>query len=139
MKDNGIEVFIGQAPEFKADWDKAVADGFIPGKTLFDVEEAASKGTIIQYLVSDAAQRALWPRIKPNLREGDALYFSHGFSITYKEHTGVVPPANIDVILCAPKGSGTSVRRNFLAGAGINSSFSGFQDYTGNATNRIWQ
>ncbi len=137
MKDNGIEVIIGQAPEFKADWDKAVADGFIPGKTLFDVEEAASKGTIIQYLVSDAAQRALWPRIKPNLREGDALYFSHGFSITYKEHTGVVPPANIDVILCAPKGSGTSVRRNFLAGAGINSSFSVFQDYTGNATNRI--
>ncbi|NMC37064.1 MAG: ketol-acid reductoisomerase [Bacteroidales bacterium] len=137
MKDNGIEVIIGQAPEFKADWDRAVADGFVPGKTLFDVEEAASKGTIIQYLVSDAAQRTLWPRIKPNLREGDALYFSHGFSITYKEHTGVVPPANIDVILCAPKGSGTSVRRNFLAGAGINSSFSVFQDYTGNATNRI--
>jgi ketol-acid reductoisomerase len=137
MKDNGIEVIIGQAPEFKADWDRAVADGFVPGKTLFDIEEAASKGTIIQYLVSDAAQRTLWPRIKPNLREGDALYFSHGFSITYKEHTGVVPPANIDVILCAPKGSGTSVRRNFLAGAGINSSFSVFQDYTGNATNRI--
>lgn len=137
MKDNGIEVIIGQAPEFKADWDRAVTDGFVPGKTLFDVEEAASKGTIIQYLVSDAAQRALWPRIKPNLREGDALYFSHGFSITYNEHTGVVPPANIDVILCAPKGSGTSVRRNFLAGAGINSSYSVFQDYTGNATNRI--
>ena len=137
MKDNGINVIIGQAPEFQADWDKAVRDGFVPGKTLFSVEEAATKGTIIQYLVSDAAQRALWPRIKPNLREGDALYFSHGFSITYKEHTGVVPPSNIDVILCAPKGSGTSVRRNFLAGAGINSSFSVFQDYTGNATNRI--
>ena len=137
MKDNGIDVIIGQAPEFKADWDRAVADGFVPGKTLFDIEEAVSKGTIIQYLVSDAAQRTLWPRIKPNLNEGDALYFSHGFSITYKEHTGVVPPANIDVILCAPKGSGTSVRRNFLAGAGINSSFSVFQDYTGKATNRI--
>ena len=137
MKDNGIDVIIGQAPEFKADWDKAVADGFVPGKTLFDIEEAASKGTIIQYLVSDAAQRMLWPRIKPQLKEGDALYFSHGFSITYKEHTGVVPPSNIDVILCAPKGSGTSVRRNFLAGAGINSSYSVFQDYTGKATDRI--
>jgi ketol-acid reductoisomerase len=136
MKDNGINVIIGQAPEFKADWDKAVADGFIPGKTLFPVEEAAEKGTILQYLVSDAAQRILWPKIKPHLKKGDALYFSHGFSITYKEHTGVVPPADIDVILVAPKGSGTSVRRNFLAGAGINSSFSVFQDYTGKAEER---
>ncbi|HEX2921784.1 MAG TPA: ketol-acid reductoisomerase [Bacteroidales bacterium] len=136
MKDNGINVIIGQAPEFKADWDKAVADGFIPGKTLFPVEEAVEKGTIIQYLVSDAAQRILWPKIKPHLKKGDALYFSHGFSITYKEHTGVVPPADIDVILVAPKGSGTSVRRNFLAGAGINSSYSVFQDFTGKAEER---
>jgi ketol-acid reductoisomerase len=136
MKENGINVIIGQAPEFKSDWDKAVADGFIPGKTLFPVEEAALKGTIIQYLVSDAAQRILWPKIKPCLKEGDALYFSHGFSITYKEQTGVVPPENIDVILCAPKGSGTSVRRNFLAGTGINSSYSVFQDYTGKAEER---
>jgi len=136
MKDNGINVIIGQAPEFKADWEKAVKDGFVPGKTLFSVEEASEKGTIIQYLVSDAAQRLLWPKIKPHLTKGKALYFSHGFSITYKEHTGVVPPANIDVILCAPKGSGTSVRRNFLAGAGINSSYSVFQDYTGRAEER---
>lgn len=136
MKDNGINVIIGQAPEFKADWDKAVKDGFVPGKTLFTVEEAAEKGTILQYLVSDAAQRILWPKIKPHLKKGDALYFSHGFSITYKEHTGVIPPADIDVILVAPKGSGTSVRRNFLAGAGINSSFSVFQDFTGRAEER---
>ncbi|HKK42763.1 MAG TPA: ketol-acid reductoisomerase [Bacteroidales bacterium] len=136
MKDNGINVIIGQAPEFKADWDKAVADGFVPGETLFPVEEAAEKGTIIQYLVSDAAQRILWPKIKPCLKKGDALYFSHGFSITYKEHTGVIPPEDIDVILVAPKGSGTSVRRNFLAGAGINSSYSVFQDATGRAEER---
>jgi len=136
MKDNGINVIIGQAPEFKADWDKAIRDGFIPGKTLFNIEEAATKGTIIQYLVSDAAQRVLWPKIKPCLKKGDALYFSHGFSITYKEHTGVIPPADIDAILCAPKGSGTSVRRNFLAGAGINSSYSVFQDFTGKAEKR---
>jgi len=137
MRDNGINVIVGQAPEFKADWDKAVADGFVPGETLFPVEEAAAKGTIIQYLVSDAAQRTLWPKLKPCLKEGDALYFSHGFSITYKEHTGVVPPDYVDVILCAPKGSGTSVRRNFLAGTGINSSYSVFQDYTGRANERI--
>ncbi|MBN1118459.1 MAG: ketol-acid reductoisomerase [Bacteroidales bacterium] len=136
LKDNGFKVIIGQAPEFKADWDKAVKDGFVPGETLFPVEEAAQKGTIIQYLVSDAAQRALWPKLKLCLKEGDALYFSHGFSVTYKDHTGVIPPANVDVILVAPKGSGTSVRRNFLAGAGINSSYAIFQDYTGKAEQR---
>ena len=136
MKDNGINVIVGQAPEFKADWDKAVNDGWVPGKTLFPIEEAAGKGTIIQYLVSDAAQRTIWPLLKSCLNEGDALYFSHGFSITYKDQTGVIPPSNVDVILCAPKGSGTSVRRNFLAGAGINSSYAVFQDYTGRAEER---
>lgn len=136
MKDNGFEVIIGQAPEFKEDWDKAIRDGFVPGKTLFSIEEAAAKGTIIQYLVSDAAQRAIWPKLKPYLTKGKALYFSHGFSITYKEQTGVIPPAYIDVILVAPKGSGTSVRRNFLAGTGINSSYAVFQDATGRAEER---
>ena len=136
MKDNGINVIVGQATEFRKDWDRAVNDGWVPGKTLFPIEEAAEKGTIIQYLVSDAAQRAIWPKLKPCLKEGDALYFSHGFSITYKEQTGVVPPENIDVILVAPKGSGTSVRRNFLAGSGINSSYAVYQDYTGKALDR---
>ncbi|NLB25641.1 MAG: ketol-acid reductoisomerase [Bacteroidales bacterium] len=136
LKDNGFNVIIGQAPEFKEDWDKAIRDGFIPGETLFPVEEAAKKGTVIQYLVSDAAQRILWPAIKNCLNEGDALYFSHGFSITYKEQTGVVPPANVDVIMVAPKGSGASVRTNFLAGNGINSSYAIFQDYTGKAEER---
>lgn len=136
LKDNGINVIVGQAPEFKEDWDRAVSDGFVPGETLFPIEEAAEKGTVIQYLVSDAAQRAVWPKLKPCLKEGDALYFSHGFSITYKEQTGVVPPDNVDVILVAPKGSGTSVRRNFLAGTGINSSYAIFQDFTGRAEER---
>jgi ketol-acid reductoisomerase len=136
MKDNGFNVIIGQAPEFKEDWDKAIRDGFVPGETLFPIEEAAKKGTVIQYLVSDAAQRLIWPALKPCLNEGDALYFSHGFSITYKEQTGVIPPANVDVILVAPKGSGASVRTNFLAGNGINSSYAIFQDYTGRAEER---
>ena len=136
LKDNGINVIVGQAPEFKEDWDRAVKDGFVPGETLFPIEEAAEKATVIQYLVSDAAQRIVWPKLKPCLKEGDALYFSHGFSITYKEQTGVVPPANVDVILVAPKGSGMSVRRNFLAGTGINSSYAVFQDFTGRAEER---
>ena len=136
LKDNGINVIIGQAPEFKADWDKALADGFVPGESLFPIAEAAQKATVIQYLISDAAQREVWPVLEPCLKEGDALYFSHGFSVTFKDQTGVIPPANVDVILVAPKGSGTSVRRNFLAGTGINSSYAIFQDYTGKAEER---
>jgi ketol-acid reductoisomerase len=136
MKDNGVNVIVGQAPEYKKDWDRAVRDGWVPGKTLFPIEEAVQKGTIIQILVSDAAQRKVWPAIQKNLKPGDALYFSHGFSIVYKEQTGVIPPKNVDVIMVAPKGSGTSVRRNFLSGAGINSSFAVFQDATGRAQER---
>ena len=136
MKDNGFNVIIGQAPEFKRDWDRAVADGWVPGKNLFDMETAAQQGTIIQMLVSDAAQRAIWPAIKKQLNPGDALYFSHGFSITYRKKSGVVPPKNVDVIMVAPKGSGTSVRRNFLSGAGINSSYAVYQDATGHAEER---
>lgn len=136
MKDNGFKVIVGQAPEMKGDWEKALKDGWIPGETLFPIEEAASRGTIIQYLVSDAAQRILWPTLPKYLTKGKALYFSHGFSITYKEQTGVIPPPDIDVILVAPKGSGTSVRRNFLAGSGINSSFAVYQDFTGRALER---
>lgn len=136
MKDNGFEVIIGQAPQFEKDWQRALNDGWEPGKTLFDIEEAARRGTVIQMLVSDAAQKAIWPTIKQCLNPGDALYFSHGFSIVYKEQTGVIPPDNVDVILVAPKGSGTSVRRNFLSGAGINASFAVEQDATGRAKER---
>jgi len=135
LRDNGINVIVGQTPGHKS-WDKAVRDGWVPGKTLFPLEEAASRATIIQFLVSDAGQKMTWPRIKPCLNEGDALYFSHGFSIVYREQTGVIPPANVDVILVAPKGSGASVRSNFLDGSGINSSFAVEQDYTGRALER---
>jgi ketol-acid reductoisomerase len=136
MKDNGINVIIGQAKEDKSYWDKAIADGWVPGKTLFPIEEAVQRGTVIQYLVSDAAQKILWPKVKANLKKGDALYFSHGFSVVYKDQTGVIPPDFVDVILVAPKGSGTSVRRNFLDGSGINSSFAVHQDATGRAMER---
>jgi len=136
MKDNGINVIVGQWEKDKVFWDKAVNDGFKPGETLFSLEEAAERGTIIAMLISDAAQMAVWPKIKEHLEEDDALYFSHGFSIVYKDQTKVIPPDNIDVIMVAPKGSGTTVRSNFLEGSGINSSYAVFQDYTGRAEER---
>lgn len=136
MLDNGVKVIIGQRESEAVYWDKAVKDGFVPGETLFPLEEAVKRGTIIMMLLSDAGQKAVWPLIKPFLTEGKALYFSHGFSIVYKEQTGVIPPENIDVIMVAPKGSGLTVRRNFLDGSGINSSMAVFQDYTGRAYDR---
>jgi ketol-acid reductoisomerase len=136
LRDNGFKVIVGQRKNSKT-WDKAVADGWVPGETLFEIEEAAEKGTIIQFLLSDAGQISVWPKIKPYLTAGKALYFSHGFGITYNDQTGIVPPKDIDVILAAPKGSGTSLRRMFLAGEGLNSSFAVYQDATGRARDRV--
>jgi len=136
LRDNGFDVIIGQSPKFEDDWNKAKEDGWVPGETLFDIDEAAQRGTIVKMLVSDAAQKIIWPTVKENLNPGDALYFSHGFSIVYKDQTGVIPQEDIDVILVAPKGSGTSVRRLFLENRGINSSYAVFQDYTGRALAR---
>ena len=136
MRDNGINVIIGQRPEEKYYWQKALADGWKPGKNLFTLEEAAKRGTIIQFLVSDAGQVAVWPKIRRHMTAGKALYFSHGFAIVYRKQTKVIPPKDIDVILVAPKGSGTSVRRNFLAGSGINASCAIHQDATGRAAER---
>lgn len=139
MRDNGIKVIIGQESTgiFKKEWDKAIADGWKPGENLFPLEEAARRGTIKMFLLTDAGQKTVWPKIEKTLKAGDALYFSHGFSIVYKDQTGVVPPKDVDVILVAPKGSGTSVRRNFVDGSGINSSFAVYQDYTGRAERRV--
>ena len=135
LRDNGIRVIVGQR-EGGATWQKAIRDGFVPGETLFSVEEATKRGTIIEYLLSDAGQTQMWPMVKPLLTKGKTLYFSHGFAITYSEQTGVVPPADIDVILVAPKGSGRSVRNNFLDKSGINSSYAIFQDASGKATEK---
>ncbi|HEY8934808.1 MAG TPA: ketol-acid reductoisomerase [Cyclobacteriaceae bacterium] len=132
LRDNGFNVIIGQRKGSKT-WNKAVEHGWVPGKTLFEIEEAAQKGTVIQFLLSDAGQIELWPTIKPHITAGKTLYFSHGFGITFKDQTGIVPSKDIDVILAAPKGSGTSVRRLFLQGKGINASYAVFQDATGNA------
>jgi ketol-acid reductoisomerase len=136
LKDNGINVIIGQRKGGKS-WDKAVADGWVENKNLFEIEEAVKRATIVQYLLSDAGQIASWPLIKPYLTAGKALYFSHGFGITFHEKTGIIPPANVDVILVAPKGSGTSLRRLFVEGKGLNSSYAIFQDATGKAKDRV--
>ena len=136
LRDNGFNVIIGQRKGSKT-WDKAVADGWVPGETLFELEEACQSGTILQYLLSDAGQISVWPTVKENLSPGKALYFSHGFGVTFYERTGIVPPDNVDVILVAPKGSGTSLRRMFLEGRGLNSSFAIFQDSTGRAKERV--
>jgi len=139
MRDNGVKVIIGQENTgvYKKEWDKAIADGWKPGENLFPMEEAAKRGTIKLFLLNDAGQKEAWPTIKKTLKAGDAIYFSHGFSIVYKEQTGVIPPKDVDVILVAPKGSGTSVRRNFVDGSGINCSFAVFQDATGKAEDRV--
>lgn len=136
QKESGINVIVGQRKNSKS-WDKAVADGFVPGETLFEIEEALKRGTIICYLLSDAAQIEYWPTVKQHLTPGKALYFSHGFGITFNERTGIVPPSDVDVFLVAPKGSGTSLRRMFLQNRGLNSSFAVYQDATGKARDRV--
>jgi len=133
MRDNGIRVIVGEGDY---NWNKAIEEGFVPGETLFPPIEAARRGTIVMYLLNDAMQKETWPELKPTLTAGKALYFSHGFSIVYKDQTGVVPPPDIDVIMVAPKGAGRTVRDNFLAGSGINSSYAVFQDATGRALER---
>lgn len=135
LRDNGFNVIVGQRKGSKS-WDKAVADGWVPGETLFEIEEACQKATIIEFLLSDAGQIQVWPTVKKHLTAGKALYFSHGFAITYSDRTGIIPPKDVDVIMCAPKGSGTSLRRLFLQGRGINSSYAIYQDATGKAYDR---
>ncbi|MCQ2115121.1 MAG: ketol-acid reductoisomerase [Bacteroidales bacterium] len=134
LRDNGFNVIVGQRPG--KTYEKAVADGWVPGETLFGIEEACQKGTIIMCLLSDAAVMSVWPTIKPYLTPGKTLYFSHGFAITWNDRTGCVPPADIDVIMVAPKGSGTTVRSLFLEGRGINSSFAVYQNVSGNAMDK---
>jgi ketol-acid reductoisomerase len=137
LRDNGINVIVGQRKGGKG-WDDAIRDGWVEGKTLFsDVEEVVDRATVVQYLLSDAGQKEMWPSIKRHLKKGQALYFSHGFSVVFKDQTGVIPPPDVDVVLVAPKGSGRTVRTNYLAGSGINASFAVEQDATGRARERV--
>ena len=136
MRDAGVSVIVGQRKGGKG-WDDAVKDGWIEGENLFSkIEDAVDKATIIQYLLSDAGQKEQWPLVKKHLKKGQALYFSHGFSIVFKDQTNVIPPSDVDVVLVAPKGSGRTVRSNYLAGSGINASFAVYHDATGHARER---
>ena len=136
LKDNGFRVIVGQR-KGGGTWEKALRDGWVEGENLFEIEEAAGRGTIIQYLLSDAGQIAQWAKVKKHLTPGKCLYFSHGFAVTFKDQSGVIPPEDVDVVLIAPKGSGTSLRRLFLEGKGLNSSYAIFQDATGRARERV--
>lgn len=136
LRDNGFNVIIGQR-EPSPSYEKAKEDGWIAGKTLFSIEEAVKRGTIICFLLSDAAQIALWPKIKKFVTKGKTLYFSHGFAIAFAKQTKIIPPKDIDVVLIAPKGSGRTVRKIFLEGRGINSSYAVFQDATGKAEEKV--
>jgi ketol-acid reductoisomerase len=117
-------------------YDAALKDGWKDGQNLLSIEDAAQRGTIIQFLVSDAAQVAVWPTIEKYLTAKKALYFSHGFGIVYNNQTKIIPPKDVDVILVAPKGSGLTVRTHFLEGRGINASWAVHQDATGRAKDR---
>ena len=134
LRDNGFNVIVGQRQG--KTYEKAIADGWVPGETLFSIEEAAKKASIVMCLLSDAAVMSVWPTLKQYLTAGKALYFSHGFAITWSDRTGCVPQEDIDVIMVAPKGSGTSLRTMFLEGRGLNSSYAVYQDVTGRALER---
>ena len=117
LRDNGFNVIVGQRPG--KTYEKAVADGWVPGETLFGIEEACQKATIVMCLLSDAAVMSVWPTIKPCLTQGKALYFSHGFAITWSDRTGVVPPAYAiyqDV-------TGKAYERTIALGIGIGSGY----------------
>ena len=86
LRDNGFKVIVGQRPG--KTFEKAISDGWVPGETLFGIEEACDRGDIVMCLLSDAAVMSVWPRIKPRLTAGKTLYFSHGFAITWSDRTG---------------------------------------------------
>lgn len=137
LRDNGMKVIVGVREGGKS-WDLAKEDGFVPGETLMPILDAAENSSIVMYLLSDAGQKEFWPTLKPKITSGKTLYFSHGFSVVFKDDTGVVPPDDVDVILCAPKGSGTTVRSLFLEGRGINASVAVHQDVSGKAEERAF-
>eukprot|EP00924_Labyrinthula_sp_SR-Ha-C_P007507 snap_masked-scaffold_24-processed-gene-5.19-mRNA-1 protein AED:0.38 eAED:0.38 QI:0/-1/0/1/-1/1/1/0/369 len=135
LRDNNMPVILSvrEGPS----WDLALEDGWVPNKNLFNLEEGLERGSVYMYLLSDAGQKLFYPTLKPYLTSGKTLYVSHGFSVVFSERTEIELPSDIDVVLCAPKGSGTTVRNLFLEGRGINGSIAVHQDYSGNAQERV--
>ena len=126
LKESGCHVIIGLYKGSKS-WDKAQAQGF----EVFTAAEAAKQADIIMILINDEKQADLYKNdIEPNLEEGNMLMFAHGFNI----HFGcIVPPANVDVTMIAPKGPGHTVRSEYQVGKGVPCLVAVEQDYTGKA------
>jgi ketol-acid reductoisomerase len=125
LRDSGIDVIVSEL-EGTENYKIAQQDGFSP----VPVAEAAKLGDIIQILTQDHVQAKVYKEhIKPNLKKGKALCFSHGFNIHFKQ---IKPPKNVDVFMVAPKGPGALVRKMYVEGKGVPSLVAVFQDATGN-------
>ncbi|MGD9496222.1 MAG: ketol-acid reductoisomerase [Armatimonadota bacterium] len=126
LRDSGLDVVVSEL-EGTPNYQRAVADGWQP----VSAEEAAKQAQVVQILTQDHVQATVYKgAIRPNLDEGDALVFSHGFNIRYGQ---IVPPPNVDVFMVAPKGPGALVRECYVADTGVPSLVAVYQDFTGNA------
>ncbi len=126
LRDSGLDVVVSEL-EGTENYERAVEDGWEP----VSAEEAAKQAQVIQILTQDHVQAKVYKElIEPNLDEGDAIVFSHGFNIHYGQ---IVPPENVDVFMIAPKGPGALVRDCYLDDTGVPSLLAVYQDYTGNA------
>ncbi len=126
LKESGCNVIIGLYEGSKS-WDKAVKQGF----EVYTAAEAAKKADIIMILINDEKQAAMYKKdIEPNLEAGNMLMFAHGFAIHFNQ---IIPPADVDVTMIAPKGPGHTVRSEYQAGKGVPCLIAVHQDATGQA------
>ena len=127
LKDSGVKVIVGLYEGSKS-WKKAEEAGF----EVYTAFDAAKKADIIMILINDEKQAALYQEsIKPNLTAGKVLMFAHGFNIHFGQ---IIPPADVDVIMIAPKGPGHTVRSEYTIGRGVPCLIAVHQDYSGRAT-----
>jgi len=126
LRDSGVAVVVGLRPDGPSAA-QAREDGF----EVLPVAEAARRGDVVSLLIPDMAQpRVYCDQVAPHLAAGDALLFAHGFNIHYGQ---IEPPADVDVLMVAPKGPGHMVRREFEAGRGVPTLVAVHQDRTGRA------
>lgn len=129
LKDSGVNVIVGLY-QGSPSWQKAESDGL----TVKTVADASAAADLIMILLPDETQKAIYAtEIAPNLKAGNTLAFAHGFNIHFAQ---VVPPADVDVIMVAPKGPGHLVRRTYTQGQGVPALFAVYQDATGQARDR---
>jgi len=129
LRDSGIEVLASEL-EGTPNYEQAKKDGF----NVVSAQEAASQADIIQILTQDHVQGMVYRQaIEANLKEGNALVFSHGFNIHFKQ---IVPPKDVDVFMVAPKGPGALVREQYEQGKGVPCLIAIFQDYSRKAKDK---